>query len=331
MPPRGLSWVIVVFWLATMGWLFWHDLRPRLLPGEPPMFHVDLVEEVHKSGNPLKTSWIVERQEKKQSKPYPVFQASTWVEYRREEDDYTLHAQLDAPKDPTFQPVSVAKLFKINRITSAYRVTRSGQLRSLEAMVTVHFKLSSSPLLRIFETQPDLFQKGSGTDPISLHISGEVRDRQFFAHCRVSSGTAESQKKPIMQFDLPPASVSYSGSVLMPLHPVDRIRGLRLGQRWRQPLVDPLSDAFSFLPGISGDMRSLNARVLPQPQVLELNDSKLRCLVIEYTNDDGEIVGRTWVEEDSERVLQQEAILEDVRWIMKRESVRRSRAGILDS
>jgi len=44
--------------------------------------------------------------------------------------------------------------------------------------------------------------------------------------------------------------------------------------------------------------------------------------VIEYTNDENEIMGRTWVEEVSERVLQQEAILEDGRWIMKRDLVR---------
>jgi hypothetical protein len=317
--------------LATTGWLFWHDLRPRLLPGEPPMFNIDLVEEVHKSGNPLKTNWIVERQDRKQSEPHQVFRASTWVE-RKQEDVYTLRAELDASKDPNFQPVTVSSLFKIDLITSAYSVTRSGQLHALEATVKVHVKWGSSPLLQLFDRQPDLFQKGSSTDSISLRVWGEVHDQQLFAHCSASNASEESPvKKPIMQLDLPPAAVSYSGSVLMPLHPVDRIPGLRLGQGWRQPLVDPLSDAFSFLPGISSGVRWLHARVRPQPEVLKLNGGETRCLVIEYTNDENETVGRTWVEEDGERVLQQEAILEDIHWIMRRESTRRSGMGLLGS
>jgi hypothetical protein len=321
MPPRWLRWIIVVSWLATTGWLFWHDLRPRWLLGEPPMFHVDLVEEVQKTSTPLKTPWTVERQDKKQSKPYPVFRASTWVE-RKNEDIYTLNALLDATKDPELRPVSVAKLFRINKIASSYRITRSGQLRAMEAKVDVRFHWEPpSVLLRFFGAQSDPFQRGASTESISLRIWGEVQDRQFFAHC--SAITTKSPEKPMMQFDLPPAAVSHTGSVLMPLHPLNHLRGLRLGQGWRQPLVDPLQDAFDPLPGSSG-VRWLNARVLPQPQVLELNGTQTRCLVIEYTNDEDELAGRTWVEQDGERVLQQESLLENSRWIMKREPSRRS-------
>ena len=327
MPPRWLSCVIVVLWLATTGWLFWHDLRPLLLPSEPPMFHIDLVEEVHKSSNPLKTNWTVERQDREQSKPELVFQASTWV--RKVEEVYTLNAELDASKDPKLQPVFVAKFLRISKITSAYRVTRSGQLHSLEATATVHFKWSSSPLLQFFGSQSNLPAKDSSYESLLLTIGGEVRGRQFFAHFSVKPESPNGQ--PLLQFDLPPAAVPSTGSVLMPLHPVDRICGLRLGQSWRQPLVDPLSDAFARLPGISGRMLWLHARVLPQPELLELNGNGTMCLVIEYTNDEGETVGRTWVEEDGERVLQQEAILEDSRWIMKRNPTRRSNVGLLGS
>jgi hypothetical protein len=66
-------------------------------------------------------------------------------------------------------------------------------------------------------------------------------------------------------------------------------------------------------------VRSLNANVLPQPEMLKWGDSETSCLVIEYTNDENNTMGRTWVEQSSNRVLQQEAILEDDRWIMKRD------------
>jgi hypothetical protein len=295
--------------LATTGWLFWHDLLPRWLAGEPPLFHPDFVDEVQKN-TPLPTNWIVQRQEKEQTPPYPVFHATTSVGYNKDKDVYSLNAKLEAKKDPQLHPVTVAKLLKVNSILSAYQVNRSGQLLSLEAEVIVHLDLDP---LHFFKAQADPFQKDASSNLITLKIWGEVHDQQFFAHC---SAASESLGKP-MQLDLPPVAVSYHGSVVMPLHPVNHIRGLRLGQSWRQPLVDPLRDA---LPGFSGGVRWLNARVQPQPQMLKWDEKESSCLVIEYTNDDNETMGRTWVEQDGERVLQQEAILEGSRWIMKRES-----------
>jgi hypothetical protein len=323
MPPRWMSGIIVAFWLATTGWLFWHDLLPRWLAGEPPLFHPDFVDEVHKTGTPLLTNWIVERQDAKQAKPYPVFTASTSVKFDKDEDSYSLKASLDATKDLKLRPVTLLKLLKVNGIDSTYRINRSGQLLSLDAEVKVRLDLALS---HFFRGRAELFPRDPSSDQITLRIWGEVRDQQFFAHC---SAVAPSLDKS-MQLDLPPVAVSHKGSVLMPLHPLNHIRGLRLGQSWRQPLVDPLHDAFAGLTGLSAGVYWLNASVLPQPQMLELNDSKTSCLVIEYTNDDNEMMGRTWIEQDGERVLQQEAILEGIRWIMKRES-RRSRVRLLDS
>ena len=103
-----------------------------------------------------------------------------------------------------------------------------------------------------------------------------------------------------------------------------------MGQTWRQPLVDPLRDALAWFPGISGGVRWLNARVLPELEVLDINGNVMNCLVIEYTNDEDEISARTWVEPNSEQVQQQEALLENGRWIIKRDLQRRSRPRHLD-
>jgi hypothetical protein len=335
MPPRWLCWIIVGSWLATMGWLFWHDLLPRWLPGEPPPFHIDDVEEVQKSANPMHTNWTVERQERDQSKPRLVFNASTCVENHKEEDEYTLNASLKT-EAPNLKPVIVAKFFQIKLLTSAYRVNRSGQLRSLETTVRLKVTTKEHPLFKFLRDRLGLEHNAPPVEQIELRIRGEIRDRQFFAHCRVGLEQTEEGKvldnpsyKPI-HFDLPPVPVSYTGSVLMPLHPVSHIRGLRLGQSWRQPLIDPLRDALAFLPDFSGGVRWLNAHVLPQPEILDLDGNRTSCLVIEYTNDENEPMGRTWVEQDGERVLQQEAILEESRWIMKRELIRGIRNRLLD-
>jgi hypothetical protein len=324
MPARWLRWIIVLFWLGTTGWLFWHDLGPRWQTGEPPPLLPDDVDEVQ-SPTPTKIFWTVLRQ--KDQGTDPVFRATTGVIFDSEDDTYTLHALLEATTVQKRQPVYVGKAFRIDSIASRYRVTRAGDLQSLQAIVTVALEVEKlipewgslfSPLLP--RESPKGPRRTSPSEPITLRFWGEVQGSQFFAHC---SATGEIVAKPL-QFDLPATEVSHAGSVLMPLHPVNHIRGLHLGQTWRQPLVDPLRDAFAFLPGFSGGVRWLHAQVLRRPAPLTLDDNETSCFVIEYTNEENETVGRTWVERDSDRVMQQEANLDDGHWIMKREFERRS-------
>jgi hypothetical protein len=326
MPPRWLCGLIVVFWLATTGWLFWNDLGPSWRQGEPPPFNIDLVAEVQKNGQSERIHWTVLRQLPNESEPMPVFRASTWLDYHLEDDTCSFRASLGTNQDKDLTPFLVARILRIDRMTSEYRVTRSGQLRALHADVrAIPEPWRVKQDLSLF--MPWLKQRsGEGAkntpsrhDSLELGIWGEVRDNQFIVHCRAGSGDIDHP----MQFDLPPTPLSRTNSVLMPLHPVNRIRGLRLGQSWRQPLVDPLRDAFAALPGFSGGVRTLQAQVLPQTQVLVRGEVEIPCLVIEYTDEEHEIVGRTWVEEDSEQVQQQEALLDDIHWIMKRDGLPR--------
>ncbi|MGH7173146.1 MAG: hypothetical protein ACRELF_10085 [Gemmataceae bacterium] len=321
MPPRWLCLLIGMFWLTMTGWLFWRDLWPNWLPGAPP-YHIDDVDEVHNDSQ-MRTSWTVERGNGLEAPLKKVFRASTWVEYHKDEDTYSLHAEFLAKIPSEFTPTYIgAQIFKIDSMTSEYRVTRGGRLHSLQAKVTGIYQ--GIPLKeKLYSLFGSLLPKQPAKKPKSaspsapdwLRVWGEVRDNQFTGHCSASVGDYVS--KPI---DLPPTAVSYTGSVLMPLHPVNQISGLHPGQRWHQPLVDPLRDA---LPGLSGGVRSLNARVLPQPEMLTRGNHETSCLVIEYTDDENKMMGRTWVEQSSNRVLRQEAILEDVRWIMTRDPERR--------
>ncbi|HTU20033.1 MAG TPA: hypothetical protein VMG10_18355 [Gemmataceae bacterium] len=345
MPPRWLCCLIVMFWLTTTAWLIWRDLQPSWRPGEPPPYRIDDIYEVYK-GTPPKTSWTVERGNVDTPHLAYVFGAETWVEYHKEDDTYSLKADFSAKKarvsnhrlsspkaPPQDQAVYVAKAFKIDLMTSEYRVTRAGRLHSLKADVKaipdlerLKGKLFSrfSPLFRTpHNPEPG---KAPADQSVKLSFSGEVRNNRFFGHCRAN---AEGLLEPI-QFDLPPTTVSHTGSVLMPLHPVNQISGLQPGQRWRQPLVDPLRDAFASLPGFSGGVRFLNAHVLPQPRMLKRRNSETSCLVIEYTDDENETMGSTWVEQSSGRVLRQEAILDDSRWIMTRELLPRLSKDVLD-
>lgn len=317
MPPRWLSASIVVFWLAATGWLFWHDLWPNWSPGEPPKFHIDLVEEVQNKER-LRTAWNVFRQ-RSDEKPRDLFRAYTWVDYQPQEDIFTLHAELTAksPREDETEANTLRLLskFKVQSLTSEYRVSRSGQLRELRSKVSLRSSLQSPTRWKGIANPIEK----KATEETQFVVWGEVRGEQFFAHCRAGV----SLKPKLLELDLPPTPVSRTASVLLPLHPVNRIHGLRLGQRWRQPLVDPFRASFGPLAGDAGGIHYINAHVLPEPQTLTQDDDETICLVIEY-EEDGEIVGRTWVEQDSERVEQQEAVVLGDRWFMKRDNPRKA-------
>jgi hypothetical protein len=306
-----MSLTIIACWLASMGWLFWQDLWPSWRPGEPPPFHIDLVEEVQKT-NKLGNTWKVWRQ-KTDEPPHEVFRAVTSVEYVKSDDTFLLHAEFNTKTglSKNVRPFQVAG-FQVVSMSSQYRVDRAGELKTLRAeiKVTPHEQLEKMMALM-------------GHEEPRLLLWGEVRGDQLFTHCRASFSSSDHG----MEISLPPASVSHNGSVIMPLHPVNRIHGLRPGQSWRQPMIDPFRDAFAVLPGINGGVSYVNARVQREPQVLKLGPgSETRCLVIEY-EEDGKNIGSTWVEEGSERVQRQEASLEGDRWIMQRDVVNRTKFG----
>ena len=305
MPPRWLSAGIVAWWLAMMGWLFGHDLWPSWRPGEPPSFYIGLVEEVEG----LKTHWDVQHWKEGEQKPANIFRGTTWVDYQREDDTFTFQARLDAKKEPL-------ELFGFNvaSMRSKYRVNREGHLRDLRFEVNFSLQARQAPREeKLWERRSD-----SEDSAVQLALWGEVRDDRFFAHCRANVRLATKH----LEMDLPPVTVSHNASMLLPLHPVNRIHGLRPGQSWRQPLVDPIGDAIGALGG-RGGIHYINARVLP-PQVLKGDgDPDMTCLVIEY-EEEGQLVGRTWVEKGSERVQQQEAILDGDHWTMKRDNPRRA-------
>lgn len=273
MPSRFLTAAIIVFWLATTGWLFYRDLEPRLWPGGPPPYTIDLTDEAQSN---ISTQWTIYRDEKNQG------YCRTYVHHDAD-DTFELHGEF--------------KLWYGNRdtrladlhIRSMYRVTREGELRALSASLAATFP----------ETLKLAHLKVEG------RIDGKVRGGFFAPSVKVSQPIVFEQ-------DLKPVQVTHGGSVLNPLQPLHRLPGLRKGQRWQVPLIDPLSDlANKYLKEVTGgspltQLRILRARVLPEAQVLRWGPRQepIPCLVIEYQGDDTS--ARTWVREADGMVLRQE-------------------------
>ena len=117
-------------------------------------------------------------------------------------------------------------IIQITEVRSEYRVARNGDLRA------VSFQFNGAANFH------GLAIPGKGS------LTGTVHDRALYAHLHAESSLLAG--KPI-EADLDPVPVSRHGSVLSPLHPVNRIEGLRPGQTWQLPLVDPLKTAFGAL------------------------------------------------------------------------------------
>jgi hypothetical protein len=290
MPRAWLMFLIVSFWLTTSAIFFWREYWPYLEPNAPPPYAIDLVDEAR---NYQPVRWNVSRSGK------PILVATTNIAHNPKANDFTLTAKYEpvpnAPPD-NFQNLT------ITRMTSSYRVDPDGKLLGVNATVDGAFQFS----LTGGKSQEKI--KGNA------EVGGEVTNGYFAGHYEIQLNEVYHKKG-----NLPPVEVSSQGSVLLPLHPVNKVRNLRPRQTWRMPLVDPLGDAMAALvPGSQPATTTLFAKVLPQTVVFDWkNHGQHECYVIEYTNDD--FSARTWVRVSDELVLQQEATLAGDQWILERE------------
>lgn len=289
MPPRWLGFAIVVFWLATSAVFFYHEYWPYLEPGAPPPFAVDLVDEVR---NPVPILWKVSYEGK------PAFLAKTHVEHDAKANIFILRAYF-TPDPPQSTGPNVFGL-SVKRLGSSYRVTPEGQLLGLGAGVDAVYK---SPIAVV--NQP---REVAG----SAQLTGTVANGRF-------DGTYEVVVEGItLKSGTISVPVSAQGSVLIPLHPVNHLRGLRRGQTWRVPVIDPLDELLAGLvSGSRPDPTFLNARVLPKTEMHTWSNKQWECLVIEYQGD--EMSARTLVTVEDDLVLLQEVTKSGATMTLERE------------
>jgi hypothetical protein len=275
MPPRWLAVFIALFWLTTSAAFFWREYWPYLEPGAPPPFAIDLVDEAR---NAVPVRWDVLHNDR------VIMVATTNIDHDAKEECFILRAEFK----PVGKREAVPRTFglALQHMTSSYHVNPEGKLLGLEATAEGNY------------LPP--FSLGKPPGPIEgmAKLQGVVKNGRFTGDYAV---TVEGVPVKSESFSV---SVSSQGSVLVPLHPVNHIRGLRPGQTWRVPVADPIADLFAALTGIHDDPIDLQATVLAEPRSLEWNNQSCECLVIEYTGED--IIARTWVWRNDDLVLRQE-------------------------
>jgi hypothetical protein len=284
MPPRWLCVLIVASWLLLTGWLLYRDLLPRLLPGQPPPFTIDLVEEAETKRAPL--SWTVQRNGGK------GFTARTHIEHPSR-DVFELIAEF-----PTRSESLSVNAMRVHSVTSIYRVNSAGDLLGLE----VRF---SARLEAVERTDIALPRVG---DPFSATISGEMDGSRL----SLTKELPAAEGKPPRRLQSTELEVGQGAGLVMPLHPPKRLRGIRPGQSWSAVVLDPFA-YFVF----AGEPLVVRAKVRPQVVLFTWGRrSEVPCLVIDYEGDQVKV--STWVSREDGSVLCQEATLDRTRWALYR-------------
>lgn len=283
MPSRPTTLAIVLFWLATVGWVGYRDVWPRLAASGPPPIAVDLGDEASQL---VPVRWQVLRGDKKAGN------LTTRMTYLDADDTFRLTHQYS---NLVFDVDRVRVVFP--DVTLTTRVTRAGVLREQGMTGRMQVQLrTGAELLTVAEAR--------------AVVEGEVRGGVFHSRCDIDSPLLKTKR------ELDPVPVP-DGQALSPLQPVGRIANVRAGQRWVVHEVNPLRDAMgALLKGFVGQQGvavpdekrdSYIATVGDRPEPLAWGKDKeeVMCWVIDYRSDAGRV--RTWVRADDGRVLRQEA------------------------
>jgi hypothetical protein len=290
MPPRWLTFGVIVLWIGMTSWLFMREYWPQLLPGQPPPIRIELADEAQ-NNIPIRWSIFKDNEDRGYARTAINFREDKNHKRTRTANEWEFELwgefRLWNTKDRWGQPDYIVK--------NEYRVTREGELREFRSKVSINFKTKvpeQSKEIEVFE------------------LSGEVHDNFCYAHITVSKEVNEWVRvfpflKPLTAFlerKIEPMAMPKRATLLNPLEPVHKLARVRKGQHWRIPIVDPMS---VFMQG-SARVQYLNAEVLPQTEWIKWDGHKdpVPCLVIKYQGDD--ISGYTWVQEEDGLVVGQE-------------------------
>jgi hypothetical protein len=277
MPSRFVVLGIVLFWVASMSWLTVREVLPRFQSGDPPPFVIDLTDEVSASA----INWAVLHKNKRVGSGFSTVS-------RAEDNAYNLKSEFKFDKFELFNTLPIRKL------SSRYQITPEGNLLEVEAKVYVG------------EIGIDLLN----LLPDSVEFKGKVREGFFHPQVVIHFGS-----KPKALDFLEPVRVSGHGSIMNPMHLLNRVAGLHAGQRWVIPLLDPVGPV---APGAQVTIPKLEAEV--HADTLTWAETEVPCFRIDYREPGGDLKARTWVRRRDGLVLQQQANHEPLELLLIRET-----------
>jgi hypothetical protein len=265
MPSRTLTAAVVLFWLMMMAWLVRRDVWPRLVAHDPPRFTRGLADG-KKTRNDF-TRWTVRHSSGSEDAEPLDYVFLTNIRYDPETDLYRFACFMK----PRSQARPDLALFHLKKLETTYLVDTDNRMAGLEAKV---------------EFLPGLLNLQGGQTGKCV---GAVTDDYFVLAWEKSNARVQQDGELAVQ-------VSRTGTVHLPLHPLETMKGLHPGQTWRVRMLDPLECASA--PESEPSLVWLNAEVRGRPEPLEFRGQTRECLVIDYRSDDESRTGSTWVAVD---------------------------------
>ncbi len=326
MPSRPVAVLIVLGWLAALGWFTHRELWTVLFPDQAPPFVIDLGDEVTSQlGNdrrradepplsPLDTQlrrpevlWGIYRHDERAGGDVRIGRAETRLRYFEDDNTFEMETRivnLEPNKSPLVQ-ISIPGMF------NTYRIDRHGEFRGMSVYGLLKFSFFGSQPVEIW-----------------IKLTGDLWDGKVVWTGRLDISGYGSVVPKIEPTEAP------KGSVLNPLHPLPKIKNLRPGRRWRMPVIDPLADVVEpaitaalkkFLPGQNIDVKKLltarpafmDAEVLTDTVNVDFNREPHPCRVLEFRSEGN--LARTYVRVSDGAVLRQEATTRGEQIVLQRE------------
>lgn len=283
MPSRAGIGFIVLFWLATVGYVGYRDVWPRLVRDSAPTVWIDLSDEATQS---VSVRWGLYRNDVRAGT------VTTQMVFDAASDEF--HFQT---KYRDFQ-VEVAPIrCVVPEMEQTTVLKRSGELGGQRLHGTLIAKSFGLEVAR-------------GT----ARIECVVRDGELVGHCRLESDFFDPIEESLEPTPVP------DGQVMNPLQPVNRLRGVRPGLRWVIYKSDPLRDAIANATAIvakkkglgafllapkAPERESLIATVSNETRILKLARGEYPCWTIEIRGERATMT--VWVRASDGFVLRQDA------------------------
>jgi hypothetical protein len=220
MPSRIVCFVILIYWLTAASLLLTRDVLPELTLGYPPDLHA--IASAGKNDPPVRWSIQVVDDPKNAESHRSVGEAVTSSLVREGWYELKSRVSLDSEgllKGTPFASVAVGRL----GIDSRYVVDPKGNLQSLSLEVTSE----EAPEFVLTVEGRVVPSEQTGRDPESRELELKFRSKGMGRF----PGVDQTRR-----FEYEPRSVV--GNMFGPL---DRLPGLRVGQRWESRMVNPLS------------------------------------------------------------------------------------------
>jgi hypothetical protein len=306
---RGSQILVLLFWLASMGWLVAAKIMPAMIGGEPPNYHSQL-----EANTPRLDSWRIKWNEQTIG-----FAASTVTRDALGTSTLRSVVQFDElPLDSMVRQLFGAMSFMVQPFLNNAKNMR------LDMLVATEMNFDLMHQLETFQTVVDF-----GDSRSLLEIEGQMLDEQ---HLEIKAGLGGSG------IDGGPSETLYSHSLRLPpnalvsdsVSPRPMLKHLHIGQSWTLPVYR------AFPPNQS--VQVVEATV-ERHEIIFWEGGDVETKLVVYRSDSGakigsarEPLGKEWVRSDG-TILRQEIVMSGTRIQFERlgDSTRDSRTELLDA